>query len=122
MFKDNFLYSCIKGSIIAVFLLVIGIVVFAGFLSFVDVSNNVVKIVNQFIRIIAVFFGCFFAVNIEKGLIKGATVGLLFGIFSNIIFLIIYREAFLFTKALTDTVFITAISSIIGIITVNLKN
>ncbi|MBQ9513660.1 MAG: YrzE family protein [Clostridia bacterium] len=122
MFKESVPFSAVKGGLIAFFCFVIGIVLFSGVITFLYVGTNTVKIINQFIKIISVFFGCLFAIDKEKGLIKGALIGLVFSVFSMVFCLFIYSEAFVFGKACVDALFISVISAIIGLIIINAKN
>ena len=68
--NDNFFIQVVKGVITALVITLLGVLIFAFVLSVTSLSNQVIKPVNQFIKLLAVFFGCFLSVKEGKGFAK----------------------------------------------------
>ena len=69
-----------KGILISIAVTAIAVILFALIISMADLSDSVIRIVNQAIKIISIFFGVKYAM--EKGeknaIAKGALVGLIY--------------------------------------------
>lgn len=93
--------------------------IFAAVANKAGLTAGVIKPVNQFIKILAAFVGCFFSVGGEKGIIKGALIGALGCVATHIIFL--FFGAGISAMTLIDLLFTTVIGGISGIIAVNVR-
>ncbi len=120
--KDRgFIRSIIKGFFTATIVTLIGVLVFAGIVKLAFLSTSVIKAVNQFIKVISVFLGCFFNVKENGGLIKGALIGCFSSLVTYLLFALIGGETQFGLSIIVDMIFMTVIGAISGIIAVNLK-
>jgi putative membrane protein (TIGR04086 family) len=81
----------------------------------------VIKPVNQFIKVISIFCGCFFSFGNKKGYLKGLLTGVLFAVISYVLFAILGGETVFGFSFLIDVFFCSAIGTILGILTVSIK-
>ena len=117
----TFFSSVIKATFLTVILSLVGVLVFALIVKFADISDTTIKIVNQFIKVIAVFFGCYFSLAGNKGLFKGIATGLISTVLIYLIFSLLSGAEMFGIKALADLIFVAVIGGISGIITVNVR-
>ncbi len=75
-----------KGIALSTAIALASVLAFAVALSFADWGESIVKIVNQFVKVLSVFCGVFFSVRGGKGLVKGLITGLLTTVLSFFIF------------------------------------
>ena len=73
---ETFLGQFIKGVITTVAITLVCVLVFALVLSLTDLGDGVIRPVNQFIKLAAVFCGVVISVKGEKGFLKGLAIGL----------------------------------------------
>lgn len=109
-----------KGALIGVMITVIAVLILAGVLKIVSLSQTGIKTVNQFIKTMSVFLGCMVSVKNSKGLIKGLLVGTVFGATTHLIFLIMGSSVTV-GEFFIDLIFCSVIGAICGIISVNVK-
>jgi putative membrane protein (TIGR04086 family) len=121
MHSDKVFKSSIKGAILSVFIVCISILVFSLVVLISGLNDKVIKAVNQFIKIIAVFISCMLFVRESKGLIKGLLLGLISGILTHLLFFAIGSSQFINGKIIIDIIFTTVVGVICGILSVNLK-
>ncbi len=119
--KSEFFITVLKGIFVAVICALVGVFVFAAVVKFAALSTNAVKAVNQFIKIISVFLGCFFTLKGGKGLIKGLIIGVFFTVIIYLVFALIGGGEVFGTGFLLDILFGAAIGAISGIIAVNTR-
>ncbi len=112
----------LKGAILSVFCTVVGVLIFAFIVKISSLSENAIKGVNQFIKIISVFLGCLFFVKENKGLVKGLFLGVLYAVIVGLIFKLLGGGYQTFLSFILDLVFCAVIGVISGIISVNAKN
>ena len=115
--------SIVKGSLIALCVSLIGILIFAFCLKFTSLSDKLILPINQVIKGLSIFLGVFFGLKKRKemGLVSGLLIGFVYTIVAFIVFSIL-NGAFNFDHTLlNDIVFGTIIGGICGIICVNLK-
>ncbi len=115
--------SIVKGSLIALCVSLIGILIFAFCLKFTSLSDKLILPVNQVIKGLSIFLGVFFGLKKQKqkGLISGLLIGFVYTIVAFFAFSIL-NGAFNFDHTLlNDIVFGAIIGGICGIICVNLK-
>ena len=112
--------SIIKGAIFALFISLIGILIFAGIVVACKLNTSVIKAVNQFIKILALFLGVLYSVRGEKGFLKGGIIGVIFSLLIHLVFLIIGGEI-LIGKMFLDMGFCLVIGILAGALVVNVK-
>ena len=124
MFKNSngIVAQSLKSSIFSIIVSLVGILLFALILRFSTLPTSVVKPVNQFIKILSIFLGCFYCLSQEKGIFKGLLSGILFGLSINLLFSLFSGENIAIGKMGIELLFCAIIGAICGIISVNLKN
>ena len=118
--RGGFVRATLFGSGIAVISALALILIFALVISLASLPESAVKPVNQFIKVISVFFGCILAVRGGMGWIKGVLRGLLFTAVIYLVFGLIGNE-FKFAPFLIDLIFCAVAGLISGIISVSVK-
>lgn len=116
-------FNVLKGSLIALAISMVGILVFAFFIKYVAVPTSAIKPVNQVIKGISLLVGCFVALKKadKMGLVSGLLIGLSYTILSFLVFSILDGN-FEFSKTLVnDLLFGGIIGGICGIIAVNFR-
>lgn len=112
------LFLTIKGVGVSLITALVGILVFAFVAKVANLNSGVIKAVNQFIKILAVFMGCLTATKGGKGLIKGVFVGVLFTLLIYLIFTFIGGQKLFSYNFFIDLIFGVIIGGISGVITV----
>lgn len=110
----------IKGAVMAVMIAIIGILILAGSVKLLNLSQAGIKTVNQFIKTLAIFLGCIFSVKQNAGLLKGIFVGVIFALIIHLIFGLM-GSFFNSGSFFIDLLFCAIIGAISGIISVNIK-
>ena len=106
--------SIVKGSLIALCVSLIGILIFAFCLKFTSLSDKLILPINQVIKGLSIFLGVFFGLKKRKemGLVSGLLIGFVYTIVAFIVFSIL-NGAFNFDHTLlNDIVFGTIIGGI----------
>lgn len=115
--------SIVKGSLIALCVSLVGILIFAFCLKFTSLSDKLITPINQVIKGISIFLGVFFGLRKrkDKGLLGGLMIGLIYTIVAFLVFSLL-NSSFVFDLTLAyDIIFGTLIGGICGIITINVK-
>ena len=116
--EKGFASQILKGVVTAILVTLIGVLVFAFILGFVDLSSGVIKPVNQFIKLSAIFLGCILSVKEDRAVIKGGLIGLLSTVFCFLLFCLIAGATSSFVGFIIDLVFGTLMGILSGAITV----
>lgn len=113
----------LKGVLTALAITIIGILVFSVIYKFCNFSDNIIKIVNQVIKILSIFLGTLVVLknNKTKGMIKGAIVGVIYMIFAYILFCLLVNTFSISISLLFDLIFASIVGVVSGIILVNIK-
>lgn len=119
--KVPFWGAVIKGSLVALSVCLILILVFAFVLKFCAVSDSLIKPINQVIKIVSILFGVFVGLKKSKemGLMTGLIIGFLFTIIAFLSFSILDGQFDFNISLLNDCLFGSIIGAISGIIAVN---
>ncbi len=117
------LSNIFKGSLISVSITLVSILVFALIIKFANVPDNIIAPVNQIIKIVSIFFGCFLSLKHfqQKGLITGAMIGLIYTLLAFLIFSMLGNTFNLNLSLLVDAVFALIVGGLCGIFSVNKK-
>lgn len=120
--KKNFWTGIVKSSIYSLSFTLILILLFALLIKFVNIPDNFILPINQVIKVLSIFLGCFIGLKkTNKGFIKGMLVGLVFTIFAFLIFSLIGGTFNFNLMVLVDILFGLLIGGISGIIVVNIR-
>lgn len=119
--KKNFATDFLKSTLVSLIIGTILLLILAIIVHFVPVSETVVTIIDEVIKILAIFLGCFLGIKERKnGIIKGVLCGLLYGIGTFLISGII-NKGFVFTWGVVlDIALCAVIGAICGILSVNI--
>ena len=115
--------TILKGSLIALSISLVGILVFAFFIKYVAIPTEAIRPINQVIKGISLLFGSFIALKkvSQMGLVNGLLIGLGYTLLAFIVFSILDGN-FSFSKTLVnDLLFGGIIGAICGIISVNFR-
>lgn len=118
--SKGFLYQVVSGVLLTVTVALLCSLIFSAVASAFSLSSSVIKPVNQFIKTVAVFFGCFFRLKKSVGLIKGIITGTVSEVIILLIFCLFYGIGFSF-YSLIDIGFCGVLGAIFGTIAVNVK-
>lgn len=119
--ESGFLGIVFKGAFISLVLILAGILIFAFIVKICNLDSNVIKAVNQFIKAIAIFFGCMLSVVGKHGFVKGLFVGLAAIVFTYLVFHLFGGGSSFGIKTVVDALFTSVIGAVSGIVAVNVK-
>lgn len=119
--ESGFIKSTLKGVLVSVVFILAAILLFALFIGVFDFSYSVIKPVNQVIKVCSVFLGALLCVRKDKGIIKGALIGLLSTVAAYAVFALMGGEGLFGTGFFLDLMFLSIIGALSGIISVNVK-
>ncbi|MBE5742798.1 MAG: TIGR04086 family membrane protein [Clostridiales bacterium] len=117
--RSNF-SQVLRGVVTAILITLISVLLFSLVLSLTNLNENVIKPVNQFIKLLSVFFGCFISVRGEKGFIKGGLIGLISSILTVLLFSLLSGGINWF-GVIIDIVCAFLMGAISGAISVNVR-
>ena len=119
--ESSFFLNTLKGSLIALCISLIGILIFAFIIRFISIPDSAISPINQVIKGVSVLVGCFIGLKKSKemGFISGLVIGIFYTIIAFITFSILDGK-FVFSKTiLNDLLFGGIMGAICGIIAVN---
>lgn len=122
--ENSLLKNALKGSLMALAISLIGILLFAFIIKLTNMSNNCISPINQVIKFLSIFIGVCFALrkNKSKGILNGLVIGIVYTLLAFIIFSALSKN-FSFDKSLFNDLIFDCIAGIIcGVIAVNLKS
>ncbi|MDD4211637.1 MAG: TIGR04086 family membrane protein [Clostridia bacterium] len=119
----SIIQGVIKGSLFAVSVSLVAILLFAFIIKLTSLSLAFVDPVNEAIKGISILMGCFYAFKSasSNGLIKGILIGVFYIILSFFIFSILNGQLSFNKSFINDLLFGGIIGAICGIIAVNVK-
>lgn len=119
--NNNFFLSLVKGLLIGLGACLAIILIFAFVLKFVVIPQQVIIIINGVIKLVSVCIACPFAVNGEKGLIKGAITGLSLIIITYLLFGLISGGLTFGFGTVLEIIYGLVAGGLAGVICVNIK-
>lgn len=121
--EQSIFLSIVKGSLIALCVSLVGILIFAFCLKFTSLSDKLITPINQVIKGISIFFGVFLGLRKrkDKGLVGGLMIGLIYTIVAFLVFSLLSSSMIFDMTFVYDMIFGTLIGGICGIITINVK-
>jgi len=86
--KNKTILTILKGAINALIVSLLAILAFAFIIKLTNISDAFIKPINQIIKVVSIFFGCFIAFkkDDEKTLFKGIFIGGLYVILAFLLF------------------------------------
>ncbi len=119
----NMVGLLIKGTLIALCISLVLVLVFAFLLKFTNIPDSAIFPVNQVIKGVSVFLGVFLSLRKSKelGLVSGLLIGFIYTILAFLVFSALSRTFTFDITLLTDVVCGAVIGAICGIICVNIK-
>lgn len=119
----NIMGLLIKGTLIALCISLVLVLVFAFLLKFTNIPDSAIFPVNQVIKGVSVFLGVFLSLRKSKelGLVSGLLIGFIYTIMAFLVFSALSGTFSFDITLLTDVVFGAVIGAICGIICVNIK-
>lgn len=120
--KKNLILSVLSGTIVAISITLILILIFALLIRFLNISDNWIFPVNQVIKVISMFVGAvvFLKKHREKGFLKGILLGVTYYLLSYIVFSILQGGFTLSISNVYDLILTTLMGGLVGIIVVNI--
>ncbi len=119
--QENFFITVLKGVFISLIATLIGVLLFSIVVKVATLSTPIIKVVNQFIKILSVFIGCFWSVRGGLGYLKGIAVGGGTTLFTYLLFALIGGAAVFGASFFVDLLFCMTIGAVSGIVAVNVK-
>ena len=119
--NNNFFITIIKGVLSALITAFLSLLIFSAIIKFASLGGNVIKAVNQFLKVLAVFLGCTFSIKESMGFIKGVLIGGLSTLLICLIFAFIGGQQSLTSSLIVEVIFGVVVGAISGIVSVNLK-
>ncbi len=119
--KNGFIPEVLRGAATAYLCTLALVLIFALVLKAATISSLAVKVVNQFIKAISLFVGCFFSFSGDKGLFKGALTGVLWAAVVYATFAILGGGSFTALAVVLDFVFAAIVGGLSGIVAVNAR-
>lgn len=115
--KSTFL-TMLKGAFFALFASLILVLIFAIILRFSNLSNNVIKPINQVIKILSILFGTVFALKklSGHGYLKGIFIGLIYYVLSFVVFSLLDGSFAFQITMLNDLLFAIVVGAVSGVI------
>lgn len=117
----DFILTILKGTIIALLLSLIFILIFAFVIYAFSLPIAVIKPVNMVLKAIAVFIGVFFSVKEDKGLLKGLVSGIVIIFFTFLLFGLLGGNLYFTPSFIWELLLGGAVGGIAGILSVGLK-
>ena len=119
--ESAFFSSVIKGVFTALITTLLGVLIFAFIIKIAMLPSGVIKAVNQFIKVLAIFLGGAFFVKGKAGLIKGALIGAISTAVTFLLFGLFGVGVSFGASFFLELLFGTIVGGLSGIIAVNLK-
>ena len=118
---NSFIKQTIKAICTAVIITLVAIFIFGLIVKFAELNQTVIRIINQFIKTVAIFSGCYFAFSKNKGYFKGGIAGFFATLITYFIFMIMTGSVGTVSAFMLDLLFGTLIGVISGVLTVNVR-
>ena len=117
-FKKNLGLSILKGVITAIFVTLVGVLVFAFIIKQTGLSSNLIRPINQVIKGVSILIGCLLGTKgrKEKSLLKGVLIGVTYAVVSFLLFSALNRSFSLNASFFIDVLFLSLMGSISGAI------
>ncbi len=117
--NNSSLKSIFVGSVVALVVSLLSILLFAFLVKLTGLNDNLIKPINQIIKIVSILIGCLVAFNGEtkKTLFLGAIVGIFYIVFAFVLFSALNGEFNFSFSLVFDILFGLAVGIVCAIIT-----
>lgn len=121
---SDFWTAVIKGSLWAVSISLIAILLFAILIRFTNIPDSFIKPINQVIKVFSILIGVILGarINPSKGLKMGFFTGVLYSILAYLIFSLLSMSFSFDMTNIIDLIFAGLIGAISGVFAVNITN
>lgn len=121
---SDFWTAVIKGSLWAVSISLIAILLFAILIRFTNIPDSFIKPINQVIKVFSILIGVILGakINPRKGLKMGFFTGVLYSILAYLIFSLLSMSFSFDMTNIIDLIFAGLIGAISGVFAVNITN
>lgn len=121
---SDFWTAVIKGSLWAVSISLIAILLFAILIRFTNIPDSFIKPINQVIKVFSILIGVILGakINPSKGLKMGFFTGVLYSILAYLIFSLLSMSFSFDMTNIIDLVFAGLIGAISGVFAVNISS
>lgn len=108
----------LRGVLLSILCTVVLVVIFALLISLFDLNDGLIHMVNQIIKIVSIGVGVFFTVypGSERGLIRGALVGLVYMAAGVAVYALLTKQQLGFGGYLADILMGVAAGGLIGLL------
>jgi len=110
-----------KGVSTSIIITLISILIFAFVIQLFGMGGDILKPVNQFIKALSIFLGCFFSVRGKNGYLKGGIIGLIATVITYLLFSLFTGSIDLNAMLFVDLLLGIIVGVIAGVVTVNIK-
>ena len=111
----------VKATLVTLIFSLLGVLILALLIRTNLMSDGAVKLINQFVKVLAIFVGCYASLRGEKGLIKGIVAGIFGVLITFLVFALISGSMTLGFSFVWDIIFGVLVGGLSGIVAVNLK-
>ena len=119
--KNGFFSQVVRAIFTGMIVILVGVIIFSVVVKYAYLQGLVIKAVNQFIKVLGVFLGCFTAFRLDKGWLKGLLCGVGICLISTLLFALLGCQITFNYKFMLDLLFLALVGSILGVIVVNVK-
>lgn len=119
--ESNSAVQISKGVSTGLIFTLIAILIFAFVLKVFNLDSGIIKPVNQFIKIIGIFLGCYFSLSGKAGFLKGIAVGFITTILTYLLFSLFTNSIDFNAMLALDLLLGCVVGLISGVIAVNLN-
>ncbi|MBE7086778.1 MAG: TIGR04086 family membrane protein [Clostridiales bacterium] len=119
--EKSFFTTVFSGAFLTLIISLVAVLIFSIVVKTANLQSGVIKGVNQFIKTLAVFLGCFFSIRGKLGFLKGILIGTLGLTLVFLIFSLLSGTWDMGLSFLIDLAFGGVVGLIAGVISVNVK-
>ncbi len=121
--NKSFIISFFKSVFVAISCSLVLVLALAIIYRFVSMSEGVIRICNQIIKVLSVLIGCFvlFKKDKSKGMLKGSLLGAIYTLGAFFIFSLLSSSFSFGLSLIYDIIFASIVGLIGGIIFVNIR-
>jgi len=116
--SESMVFPVLKGAIFAVFVSLILVLIFAFIIKFTNMSDGLIRPINQIIKIASILAGVFYCIrkSAGRGLLKGIIIGLTYIVLSFIVFSILDGSFHMGLNIFNDLLFGLIVGAACGVI------